>query len=103
MTDVIIQHLITGEKVRIRCRDLVKRIAIFKHRLAVQLPERVVIYELCSDDAEDMRYKVKDRINKKLDCNLLVICGKHVILCQERRLQSLTPSGQVSFIFTFPF
>ncbi|CAG0893454.1 unnamed protein product [Cyprideis torosa] len=95
MTDVIIQHLITGEKVRIRCRDLVKRIAIYKHRLAVQLPERVVVYELCSDETEDMRYKVKDRINKKLECNLLVICAKHLILCQERRLQSLSPNGQV--------
>ena len=33
MTDVIIQHLLTEQKVRIKCRDLVKKIAIFKHRL----------------------------------------------------------------------
>ena len=46
MTDVIIQHLLTDEKVRIKCRDLVKKIAIYKHRLAVQLAERIVIYEL---------------------------------------------------------
>ena len=32
MTDVIIQHLLTEQKVRIKCRDLVKKIAIFKHR-----------------------------------------------------------------------
>jgi intraflagellar transport protein 122 len=37
MTDVIIQHLITEQKVRIKCRDLIKKIAIFKHRLAVSL------------------------------------------------------------------
>jgi len=38
MSDVIIQHLMTDQKVRIKCRDLVKKIAIYKHRLAVQLP-----------------------------------------------------------------
>ena len=32
MTDVIIQHMLTDQKVRIKCRDLVKKIAIFKHR-----------------------------------------------------------------------
>lgn len=37
MTDVIIQHLLTEQKVRIKCRDLIKKIAIFKHRLAVSM------------------------------------------------------------------
>ena len=35
MTDIIIQHLITDQKVRIKCRDLVKKIAIYRNRLAV--------------------------------------------------------------------
>ena len=43
MTDVIIQHLITEQKVRIKCRDYVKKIAVYKDRLAVQLPDRVVL------------------------------------------------------------
>ena len=43
MTDVIIQHLITEQKVRIKCRDYVKKIAVYKDRLAVQLPDRVII------------------------------------------------------------
>jgi len=30
MTDVIIQHLITEQKVRIKCRDYVKKIAVYK-------------------------------------------------------------------------
>ncbi|KAB7503457.1 Intraflagellar transport protein [Armadillidium nasatum] len=93
MTDVIIQHLITDQKVRIKCRDLVKKIAIYKHRLAVQLPERVIIYELYSQEATDMHYRVRDKINKKLDCNLLVVCTNHIVLCQEKRLQCLNFNG----------
>ena len=90
MTDVIIQHLITEQKVsgcftnrkfrfhhqhtieyskyfsiiiliypiiqvRIKCRDLVKKISIFKHRLAVQLAERIVVYELYNSGAADSK------------------------------------------------
>ncbi|PVD24347.1 hypothetical protein C0Q70_14828 [Pomacea canaliculata] len=93
MTDVIIQHLITDQKVRIKCRDLVKKIAIYRNRLAVQLPDRIVIYELYSEDVADMHYRVKEKINKKFECNLLVVCSQHIILCQEKRLQCLSFQG----------
>lgn len=45
MTEVIIQHLITDEKVRIKTRDYVKKISLFRGRLAIQLPDRVLLYE----------------------------------------------------------
>ncbi|WAR26649.1 IF122-like protein [Mya arenaria] len=93
MTDVIIQHLITDQKVRIKCRDLVKKIAIYRHRLAVQLPDKIVVYELYSDDAADMHYRVKDKINRKFECNLLVVCSTNIILCQDKRLQCFTFQG----------
>jgi len=35
MTDVVVQDLVTNKKVRIKCRDLIKKIAIYKDRLAV--------------------------------------------------------------------
>ena len=35
MTDVVVHHLITGDKITIKCRDLVKKIAVYKNRLAV--------------------------------------------------------------------
>ncbi|XP_070289694.1 intraflagellar transport protein 122 homolog isoform X4 [Myotis yumanensis] len=93
MTDVIVQHLITEQKVRIKCRELVKKIAIYKNRLAIQVPEKIIIYELYSDDSSDMRYRVKEKIVKKFECNLLVVCSDHIILCQEKRLQCLSFSG----------
>lgn len=87
LTDVIIQHLITDRKVRIKTRDYVKKIAVYKARLAVQLPDRVLIYETNPEDPNDMHYRLKEKIVKKLDCNLLVVTSEHIILCQEKRLQ----------------
>jgi intraflagellar transport protein 122 len=85
MTDVIIQHLTTEQKVRIKCRDYVKKIAIYKDRLAVQLPSQVVIYELVyNDDSSDMHYKQKWKVQRTLECNLLVVTSLHIILCQVR-------------------
>jgi hypothetical protein len=50
MTDVIIQNLTTEQKIRIKCRDYVKKIAIYRERLAVQLPSMILIYELMPTD-----------------------------------------------------
>lgn len=93
MCDVIIQHLISGQKVRIKCRDLVHKIAIYKNKLAVQLPERVVLYELNSAENQPMHYRVKEKISKKFDCSLLVVCSQHLVLCHEKKIQSLDFTG----------
>ena len=83
MTDVVIQHLTTEQKVRIKCRDYVRKLAIYRDTLAVQLPQRVIIYELePGAAADDMHYKVATRIMQQLDCNLLVVTAKHITLCQ---------------------
>ena len=50
--------------------------------LQVQLPDKIVVYELATDDATDMHYKVKEKIQRQFDCNLLVVCTYHLILCQ---------------------
>ncbi|CAI9719013.1 transport 122 homolog isoform X1 [Octopus vulgaris] len=93
MTDVIIQNLITNERVRIKCRDAVKKIAVYHQRLAVQLPDKIVIYELYSNEPNDMRYKVKEKIRKKIDCSLIVVTSQNIILCLDKRLQCLTLQG----------
>ncbi|KAI5641398.1 hypothetical protein NE865_06436 [Phthorimaea operculella] len=84
MTDVIIQHLTSGNKVRIKCHDRVQKIAIYKHRLAVQLPERVVVYE--QGDSEGMLYRVKEKLPQKSECSLLVATSDALLLCQDTKL-----------------
>ena len=36
------------------------------------------------------KYQLVSRMHRKVDCTLLVVCSKHVVLCQERRLQSFS-------------
>lgn len=45
MTDVIVQHLITEQKVRIKCRDYVKKIAVYK---CVPLPQIPFARDVCA-------------------------------------------------------
>ena len=35
MTEVVVTHLITNDTMRLKCKDLIKKIAIYKDRLAV--------------------------------------------------------------------
>lgn len=95
MTDVIIQHLVTEQKVRIRCKDCVKKIAVYRDRLAVQLPDKVIIYEVSHDDPLDMHYKNIEKIKQKFVCSLLVVTTHHIILCQERKLQLYSFKGNL--------
>lgn len=63
----------------------------------VQLPDRIVVYELYSDDVTDMHYRIKEKINKKFDCNLLVVTSNHIVLCLVRIvLRFLTRSSSAN-------
>ena len=58
MTDVVVQNMDSDVQMRIKCRAYVKRIAVYNNRLAVQLPDRLYLYELIEDGAE-ARYQVR--------------------------------------------
>ncbi|ETN80766.1 hypothetical protein NECAME_08940 [Necator americanus] len=95
MTDVVVQHLIHHTMTRIRCNDLVKKVAIYGHKLAIQLPDRLHIYRQIKGDGENeqLEYTLSEQINKAFDCSLLVVCSNHLILCDERRLQCYDHKG----------
>ncbi|RLN61284.1 hypothetical protein BBJ28_00011104 [Nothophytophthora sp. Chile5] len=101
LTDVIVQHLMTEQKVRIKTRDCVKKLSVYRDRLAVQLSDRIIIYELAggsggsgSSSSADMHYRVKERIAQDLPCSLLVVTSLHFILCQKQKLQQYDFSGR---------
>lgn len=86
MTDVVIQDLTSHNESRIKCRDLVKKIAIYQDQLAVcccggepdgrsccllailtpllcpsqvQLPHQINLYELFSQDGNVTKFRIK--------------------------------------------
>lgn len=71
-------------------RDLVKKVAVYKDRVAVQLPSRVVLYQLDPEASAggsnelNMQYRVASKIAKQLECSLLVVTAHHIVLCQVR-------------------
>merc|ERR1719261_1112585 len=90
MTNVVVQHLVTDKKVKIKHKDYVEKVAVFKDRLAVQLADRVVIYELTpSNNAYSMRYRTREKIRDKIKCNLLAVTSLHLALCLETNIQLL--------------
>ncbi|EDQ88458.1 uncharacterized protein MONBRDRAFT_26180 [Monosiga brevicollis MX1] len=92
MTDVVVRDLERNTETRVKCRELVKKIAVYKDHLAVQLPNQINVYALQTGDPP--RYSLISRMGRKEDCNLLVVTAKHVVLCQEKRLQSFTFDNQ---------
>lgn len=95
MTDVIIQHLVTEQKVRIKCRDLVKKIAIYKDRLAVQLPDRIIVYTVDTEkDEYDMRYKAYKKVLKKAECSSLIVTQESLVLCKEKKIELISFTGE---------
>jgi intraflagellar transport protein 122 len=93
MTDVIIQHLVTETRVKIRCRDYIKKIAIYKDRLAVQLPEKIIIYSVQAEDPFDMKYKAHKKINKRIECSNMFVTSHHLVFVFEKKIQLLSFSG----------
>ncbi|RKP00349.1 hypothetical protein CXG81DRAFT_19682 [Caulochytrium protostelioides] len=71
LTDIILQHLVTQQKARIRCRDIVQTMAIHEDRLAVQLTDRFILYQLLSDKPADaMNYHMKCKLTLAPDLAL---------------------------------
>ncbi len=65
----------------------------------MQLTDKVVIYEIESNDPKNMHYKVKEKIIKRFDCNLFVITSSNIVLCQVGWVGCWALFEQIVFIF----
>ena len=53
-----------------------RKIAIYKERLAVQLPGRLLIYELPEQGSEHGSIKPTEKLPLTVECNLLVLTAQ---------------------------
>jgi intraflagellar transport protein 122 len=112
LTEVIVHHLVTDKKVRIKCKDLIRNLALYKNKLAVQLSDRVCVYESSADDSIDMHFRlrkekivIKDRREESAvpdktsatglsnKTNLLAITSLHLVFCTGKVLELYTLDG----------
>lgn len=101
LTDVVVHHLSTEEKVRVRCREFIKKIGVYKNRLVVLLEGRILLYEVGAEDAADMKYKLREKLTHAGDCSFLAVTALHVLITVENRLLLRNFLGRVEREWVF--
>lgn len=86
MTNVVVHQLKLDRKMVVPCNEYVRRVATYRDRLAVQFQERIVIFELFYDDERNMRYQDIAQIRRRLDCDLLCVTTRAIVVCKDRRI-----------------
>lgn len=89
LTEIIVHHLVSDRKVRIKCKDLVQRLALYKNKLAVQLTDRICIYESSAEETSDMHFRLRrERIAVgDKPCELMVVTSTHLIFCRGNAME----------------
>lgn len=95
LTEIIIHHLITDRKVRIKCKDLVRRVSLYRNKLAVQLTDRVCIYESNIEDSTDMHFRSKEKIILgDKPCESIAVASQHLLFCSGAILELYSVDGK---------
>lgn len=98
LTEVVVHHLLSDRKVRIKCRDYVQRLSLYKNKLAVQLSDKVCIYESNPEETLDMHFRLRrERISQSasIPCEHLLVANEHLLFCSGNTLQLYTFDGQL--------
>ncbi|KAK9825902.1 hypothetical protein WJX81_003715 [Elliptochloris bilobata] len=83
MTDIVVQDLAYDARAMIACGALVRKVAVYARRLAVLLPGRLLA----------LHYTLVARVDRQLECNLLVATDQHLVLCQDCMMEALDWGG----------
>jgi len=101
---LVVQDLDGDKKVRVKCKELVKKISLFKNMLGVQLNSKVLIYietDVQDEEVEDeddgnmargsknggIAYKPLCKFNKALPSNYFYLGAENFVVCDDTRIQ----------------
>lgn len=84
MTDVVVHHAASDRRVRIKSRDHVLHVAVYRDRLAIQIPDRVNIYEADEDNHYRLR---KDDRTDVTPGSCLCLTAKHIGIARGNKLE----------------
>lgn len=93
ITDILIQQIEQDRQLRIKCRELVKNISIYKHLLAVQLKNQILIYQQSNQD--NLKYKLLKKLSKSIDCEQIVLSSHHIVFSWHNKVVMLGFTGTV--------
>ena len=74
MTDVVIEALTGGPRVRMKCSSYVRKIAVYESLVAVQVNDAYVVYERRTGEGESVQYGIKSHMPINRECDLLQVC-----------------------------
>jgi intraflagellar transport protein 122 len=108
LTEIIVHNLVSDKKVRIKCKDLIKNISMYKNKLAVQLTDRVCIYESSAEESLDMHFRLrKERISigtpndksgkepvHENKTTAMAVTSQNLLFCQDNLLEIYGLDGQ---------
>ncbi|KAI3651690.1 hypothetical protein MP228_002993 [Amoeboaphelidium protococcarum] len=98
LTDVVIQDLTLHQRSRIKCRELVKKVALYQNYLVIQLSDKILVYTLQTSGqrrGDELTYVLQSKIAKQFDCNLIVVLKDILVLCMDKVLMAVDFTGSV--------
>lgn len=100
LTDVVIESLGGSQRVRIKCKDCVRKIAVYDALIAVQLRDCIAIYERVPADGGGTAYQLKARLQYSRNCDLLVVSSSHLTICDKHKLRCFNFGGVQCVLYT---
>lgn len=83
LLDIVLHDLITGTKLKIKCKKYIRKIAVYQDQVAALTTDKIIIYKIQNDEAsKNPVYQLK----WEDDVNLLLLTSKHLLVCNENRL-----------------
>ncbi|CAD8208598.1 unnamed protein product [Paramecium pentaurelia] len=101
LTDAIILSMISNQKARIKCKELVKRVAIFKEKVAILCGIKVLIYTCVIKGDDFMKYKQFKKFQKRVDCEHFQLASSNVLIGAGQKLIAFNFNGDMDKTWSF--